>query len=412
MTLVVLGGFAFERFDVQRIDNQAVAARDSGDCDGVRAAQGKYNVGHRLGNAPRTVRVEGDVSACDRLDTAEAKLRTATSTAGMNALDEQFGVLSEVLTLPGQTQCAHTDGTRVRGRPRMSGYSIKTYRYLRMAMVAMILLLAAALVIEWSKTDPRCLQTSISAYYYTPVRAIFVGCLITIGMCMVVLKGNTETEDILLNVAGILAPGVALVPTPGQGSCHSVPVELGDAAANVSNNMLALFVVGVPCLLLTAYFIIRDRMREPAGWTPMYVVGLGIAVLIFGGGLAWFLADRSGFIGNAHYAAAIVMFLCIIVVVLANAEQFRRKQHAVPRSLANRYSVIALAMVVLPLLMVGWRALFGWAHAVLWIEGTLIVLFAAFWISQTQELWNEGLRQELPRSPQATPSPLRSSSRE
>ena len=59
--------------------------------------------------------------------------------------------------------------------------------------------------------------------------------------------------------------------------------------------------------------------------------------------------------------------------------------------------------------MVGWKALFGWEHAVLWIEGTLIVLFAAFWVSQTQELWNDGIRQELPRS-QATPSPLRSSS--
>ncbi|MET9312263.1 hypothetical protein ABZX12_10575 [Kribbella sp. NPDC003505] len=293
------------------------------------------------------------------------------------------------------------------------GYAIKTYRYLRMAMVAMIALLAVSLVIEWSKTDPHCLQTSISAYYYTPVRAIFVGSLITIGVCMVVLKGNTEPEDILLNVAGILAPGVALVPTPGQGRCHSVPVVLGDAAANVTNNMLAVFVIGVPCLLLAAVFIVRDRIRQPAGWTPMYVLGLVVAALIFGGGLAWFLVDRSGFIGDAHYAAAIVMFGCIVAVVLLNAEQFRRKQrtHAVRHSPANRYFVIAAAMVVVPLLMVGWKKVFGWEHAVLWIEGTLIVLFAAFWISQTQELWNEGLRQELPRS-QATPSPLRSSAAE
>jgi hypothetical protein len=291
-------------------------------------------------------------------------------------------------------------------------YSIKTYRYLRMAMVAMIVLLGAAVLIEWAKTDPRCLQTSISAYYYTPVRAIFVGALITIGVCMVVLKGNTETEDILLNVAGILAPAVALVPTPGQGRCHSVPVVLGDAAANVSNNMLALFVVGVPCLLLTAFFIVRDRRRQPAGWTPLYAVGLGVAVLIFGGGLAWFLADRSGFIGHAHYAAAIVMFACIVVVVLVNAEQYRRKHVTAPRSPANRYSVIAIAMVVVPLLMVAWKKLFGWEHAVLGIEAVLILLFAAFWVSQTEELWSEGLRQELPRGPQASPSPLRSNAEE
>lgn len=291
--------------------------------------------------------------------------------------------------------------------PVPGGYSIKTYRYLRMAMVAMIALLGAALVIEWSKTDPHCLQTSISAYYYTPVRAIFVGSLITIGVCMVVLKGNTEPEDILLNVAGLLAPAVALVPTPGRGTCHSVPVAIQDASANVANNMLALFVVGAPCLLLTAIFVIRDRIAHPDRWTPMYVVGLAVSALIFGGGIVWFFADRSGFIGHAHYTAAIVMFVCIVAVVVLNAEQFRRKQrkHAVPHSPANRYSVIALLMVVVPFAMFGWKKLFGWEHAVLWIEGTLIVLFALFWISQTQELWNEGIRQELPRS-QATPSPL------
>jgi hypothetical protein len=294
------------------------------------------------------------------------------------------------------------------------GYSVKTYRYLRMAMVAMIVLLGAALVIEWAKTDPRCLQTSISAYYYTPVRAIFVGGLITIGVCMVVLKGNTEPEDILLNVAGILAPVVALVPTPGQGSCHSIQMGTTDAAANVANNLLALFVVGAPCLLLAAVFIVRDRRTNPDRWTPMYVLGLVVAVVLYGGGLVWFFADRGGFIGNAHYAAAITMFACIVVVVLVNAEQFRRKRrkHATARhSPANRYSVIAGAMIVVPAAMVGWKRLYGWDHAVLWIEGALIVLFAAFWVSQTQELWNEGIRQEVPRS-QATPSPLPSSLRE
>jgi hypothetical protein len=285
--------------------------------------------------------------------------------------------------------------------------TVKTYRYLRMAMVAMVALLAVSLVIEWAKTDPHCLQTSISAYYYTPVRAIFVGTLITIGVCMVVLKGNSEVEDILLNVAGILAPGVALVPTPKPGSCRSVQLAITDAAPNVANNMLALFVVGAPCLVVAAIFVVRDRLAHPDRWTPMYVVGLVVAAVIFGGGIVWFFVDRTGFIGHAHYAAAIVMFACIIAVVVVNAEHFRRKQrdHADPHSPANRYSVIAVAMVIVPIVLVGCRALFDWDHTVLWIEGTVIALFAAFWIIQTQELWNEGLRQELPRS-QATPSPL------
>ncbi|MFI7062278.1 hypothetical protein ACIBL3_14940 [Kribbella sp. NPDC050124] len=296
-----------------------------------------------------------------------------------------------------------------------AGYSIKTYRYLRMAMVAMVVLLGAALVIEWSKTDPRCLQTSISAYYYTPVQAIFVGALIAIGVCMVVLKGNTEREDILLNVAGILAPVVALVPTPGPGSCRSVPMVLGDTDANIANNMGALFVVGVPCLVVTAVFVLRARWSR-ADRNPMYLVGFAVALALFGGGVAWFFADRDGFIDNAHYAAAVVMFLCIILVVLLNAEQFRRKEHPAHAKApaANRYTALAIAMVVVPLAMLAWKWLFGWEHAVLWIEGALITLFATFWIVQTQELWDEGLRaggQELPRS-QAIPSPFLSSASE
>jgi hypothetical protein len=294
--------------------------------------------------------------------------------------------------------------------PDPGGYSIKTYRYLRMAMVALIALLAVSLVIEWSRTAPHCLQTSISAYYYTPVRPIFVGTLITIGVCMVVLKGNSEIEDILLNEAGILAPGVALVPTPKPGVCRSVELTTGDAGPNVANNMLALFIVGAPCLVAAAIFVVRDRMKHPDRWTPMYVIGLGVAGLIFGGGIVWFFVDRTGFIGHAHYAAAIVMFACIVAVVVLNAEHFRRtrREHAVRHSPANRYSVIAVAMLVVPVVMIGWRAAFGWDHVVLGIEGALIVLFAAFWISQTQELWSEGLRQKSPR-PQATPSRLESS---
>ena len=34
----------------------------------------------------------------------------------------------------------------------------------------------------------------------------------------------------------------------------------------------------------------------------------------------------------------------------------------------------------------------GWKHWILWIEGTLILLFATFWLVQTKELWERGLR--------------------
>ena len=46
-----------------------------------------------------------------------------------------------------------------------------------------------------------------------------MGALMAMGVSMVVLKADNEVEDILLNIAGVLAPVVALVPTPK----HCVP---------------------------------------------------------------------------------------------------------------------------------------------------------------------------------------------
>lgn len=112
ITIPVLLAVGVLRFGAARIDDKAVAAREAGDCAGVTAAKAEYSFGHRVADAPRTVRVEGDVAACDRLDSAAVTLRTATQTGDPKALDEGFGVLSEVLAEPGQE---HTVGVVLDG---------------------------------------------------------------------------------------------------------------------------------------------------------------------------------------------------------------------------------------------------------------------------------------------------------
>ena len=89
------------------------------------------------------------------------------------------------------------------------------------------------------------------------------------------------------------------------------------------------------------------------------------------------------------------MFVCIIGVVILNAKGFDRQRQGARRSrlpYANRYSFIAVGMVVWVVGIGLWRWLVGWDHAILWMEGGLIALFAAFWLMQTEELWHEGLR--------------------
>jgi hypothetical protein len=97
--------------------------------------------------------------------------------------------------------------------------AIKTYRYLRISMVGAVALLGVSVVIERTNVD--CWQTSVSAYYYTPVRSVFVGVLMAIGLCLIVIKGSTPWEDATLNAAGMLAPVVAVVPTTDVGVCWS-----------------------------------------------------------------------------------------------------------------------------------------------------------------------------------------------
>ena len=55
--------------------------------------------------------------------------------------------------------------------------------------------------------------------------------------------------------------------------------------------------------------------------------------------------------------------------------------------------MIAAAMVVATVVLglVTWLA--DWAHGPLWIEAILIGLFALFWVIQTRDLWDEGLRE-------------------
>jgi hypothetical protein len=64
----------------------------------------------------------------------------------------------------------------------------------------------------------------------------------------------------------------------------------------------------------------------------------------------------------------------------------------VERDYADSEAVVAVVMVASVVLILAWRATFGWAHAILVIEVVLVLSFATFWAIQTRELWHDGLR--------------------
>lgn len=270
---------------------------------------------------------------------------------------------------------------------RLSGedqdYAIKTWRYLRLAMVALFVGLIVSIVFEWWKVDQECLQTSISAYYYTPVHGYFVGALVSIGVCLFCLKGSTDAEDVLLNFAGMFALVVALVPTPDTGYCASVLGTAQDRDVNIANNVTALLAVGGLGLLILIGAL-KNRHTAPLEFVA-YVIGVGVlAATAF-----FFWEERESFVRNTHWIAAVLMFICILVVVCINARDSRRRTQ---RNLgATAYAVVAVAMVASSIgIYIAGRM--GWDHWIIAIEFALIVLFIGFWLIQTVELWNQGLR--------------------
>jgi hypothetical protein len=279
-----------------------------------------------------------------------------------------------------------------------SGPEVRTYRYVRLAMIAVLLMLAVSVLIERVKTDPGCWQGSISAYYYTPVHAVFVGALLAIAVCMVVLKGNTNLEDVLLNIGGMFAPVVAFVPTPGAGSCWSVPATPTDATPSIVNNMWGLFAAGGLGIAISIGLAVKGEWDRRQ--TRALVVSIGVFVV----GIIWFIGLRSNFKANAHYVTAVLLFAMIIGVVFQNARQSQRSP-VTERRLgpwpSRLYFVIAGLMgACLVIGLVGWRA--DWKYAVLSTEAALILLFMAFWTIQTLELWDRGLRADA-SEPEAGP---------
>ena len=291
--------------------------------------------------------------------------------------------------------------------PDPAEYAVKTWRYLRLAMVLLVVGLSVAVAVEHRAVRRACMQGSISAYYYTPVRAFFVSALLAIGVCLVALRARRDTEDALLNLAGMFAPVVALVPTPLRGrQCSSFEYALQDREVNVANNVTALLVLGGVALAAGAAFGLweayRDRPPSTLAW-----LGLASAVVLWVLARQAFYGHRTWFLANAHNYAAIAMFACIVVVVVINAVDLGRKRRreraaagraAGKRVYANRYAVVAAAMVGSAVGMFLWQRRYTWNHWVLGVEAALIALFAVFWALQTAELWREGLR-DLPAPP-------------
>ena len=294
--------------------------------------------------------------------------------------------------------------------------ALRTYAAIRMSMVAVIVGLGLSVALEIRRVDG-CVQRSLSAYYYTPVRPVFVGTLIALGVAMIALWGKTPAEDAFLNLAGILAAVVAFVPTLDANSCglpsgmratalaqvpgRSLDDALIDAnAPAVHNNFLVLVAVIVIALAGTAVAAVA---RVGRGTTPSGPRRLGYAVTWLGAAVAVVVLlvvyrgadDNASFFNHGLHSWSAVALFAFVVLAVGAAAVKKRADSGAPTGCEATYWLLAATMVgsALVIGLTGAAAgADGWygRHSTFLIEAVLIVLLAVFWIVQTIDRRHEG----------------------
>jgi len=283
------------------------------------------------------------------------------------------------------------DGARSTTAPGVradASYQVRSYRYLRIGIVGLLMALGASVIYE--RAQANCSLGSVSAYFYTPARSVFVGGLVGLGVCMLALRGLNLAEDIFLNIGGIFAFLVAFVPTPGgSASCQDPDIRV---SASVRDNVIALLIVGIPAFIVafTLLFVNWKRHEQVHRWWALaegvIALALWVATLI---AVAFYLNWTVHYV---HTISAISLAVCIIAVAGANA--YRRNEAPIQGGLPKAsmlahplqflYSWIAAGMLVISITLLALAM--ASVITVFWLELSVAVMFIIFWIAQTIQL--------------------------
>jgi len=122
------------------------------------------------------------------------------------------------------------------GRPARSGESVLVINYMHLrkaigwvgTLLPVILLVANPIALAIENSPCAVLPGSVSGYYYSPGRNIFVGVQCAIGLFLIAYVGYDLGDRVITDLAGVFALGVALFPTkptvasPPSVTCQTV----------------------------------------------------------------------------------------------------------------------------------------------------------------------------------------------
>jgi hypothetical protein len=286
-----------------------------------------------------------------------------------------------------------------------------TYLFLRISLVGTgvaiflaVVFTPAGYIVNGEWTLP-----SISHYYYTPARIVFTGALCAAALALVVIAGK-GIQSYLLDLAALLAPLIAIIPTP------TLPEDVGPAAQLaacpgdgncVPADQLPYVATGFQVWLWMTIIVIflavvRGLYQRFAGAHHMpkpywVILGAGFAVWLAYVAL-WSIPGQELFLKVGHVAAATTFSGLIITVAIIEAWRQWADQHdptpPPPPAYWSRgvYALIYLVIAVILALDIVAAGLTlvppaGWdiGNAVFVVEMVGLSAFAAFWVVQTVE---------------------------
>ncbi len=176
---------------------------------------------------------------------------------------------------------------------KLQDHIFSTYTHLRIGMG--FIALAFPLILWWvgsALPEHIPLQASMSHYYHTSMRNIFVGILCAVGAFLYLYKGFSEGENVALNIAGIFAIGVAIFPVyiPGPEVNPCSPFSLSNPFVTCFAHGLSAFVffgaIAFVCIFKASDTLDPKNDKWAKLYAPMYkflggAMTMLIVILIF-----------------------------------------------------------------------------------------------------------------------------------
>lgn len=292
-------------------------------------------------------------------------------------------------------------------------YAVSTYRYLRLSIVIVVVTLGVSLGEQIVRES--CVQGSVSAFYYTPVHSVFIAALGLTGVALIAIRGSGWLRESLLNVAGLLAPVVAFIPTSRPEDKHcALNDAIGSIPQRFTSNNLTAFGAGAVLTVVVAV-LGALRARKVDRWAalvrretvlPASLLGMGLAAL-----LAWHHFRPESFKLHAHSYSAIAMFGFVGGFVALTAKDAQRQHLSngqtpaagattashVPTRLVRSLYWLSLGLMALGVMVWFIADQAGWYYTVFAVEAIETLAFLVFWATQSYDLWDVGVL--------ATPAP-------